>query len=241
MPTEPMPTEPMATGSSGPAGPEGVAPVDEGAGGPPARRARIATVVALLLVPVAGAALIVAGQQARQHELEGRLAVLVTGLLEGATADEHRAHGHDFGHAPAAGTGGGTGGDTGGDARPGAGREVAHGAGHEVGEVVCAVDPFGVEPAGAGTVAEVEWVYAHHMCAITGPGAGWAMSVRASGPIAVRLGGRPVVRVPEPGAGYPERVRRLIPERHHDAAFGEFGDEDAIEAARRRFDVATGR
>jgi hypothetical protein len=183
----------------------------------PARRARIATLVALVLVPVAGAALIVAGHQARRHELEGRLAVLVTGLLEGATADEHRGHGHDFGHD-----------------RP-------RGAGYEVGRVVCAVDPFGVEPAGAATVADVEWVYAHHMCAITGPGTGWARSVRASGPIAVRLGDPPVVRVPEPGAGYPERVRRLIPERHHAAAFGGFGDEDAIETARRRFAVATGR
>ncbi|MFI7439297.1 hypothetical protein [Nonomuraea indica] len=183
----------------------------------PARRVRIATVVALLLVPVAGAALLVAGHQARQQELEGRLAVLVTGLLEGATADEHRRHGHDFGH------------------------DRGQGAVHGAGEVVCAVDPFGVEPAGAATVAEVEWVYAHHMCAITGPGAGWARSVRASGPIAVRLGDPPVVRVPEPGTGYPERVRRLVPERHHAAAFGGFGDDDAIEAARRRFAAATGQ
>jgi hypothetical protein len=119
--------------------------------------------------------------------------------------------------------------------------EHGHEFGHEPGRVVCAVDPFGVEPAGAATVAEVEWVYAHHMCAITGPGAGWAMSVRASGPIAVQLSVPPVVRVPRPGAGYPERVRELIPVRYHEQALGEFGDEGAIEEARRRFERESGR
>ncbi|MCA2183767.1 hypothetical protein [Nonomuraea cavernae] len=124
-------------------------------------------------------------------------------------------------------------------ASPAEHHEHGHEFGPDAGRVVCAVDVFGTDPADAGTVAEVTWVYAHHMCAITGPGAGWSVSVRASGPIAVRLGTPDRVRVPQSGAGYPERVRELIPERYHDEAFGGFGDEDAIEAARERFVRAT--
>ena len=83
-------------------------------------------------------------------------------------------------------------------------------------------------------MAQVKWVYARHMCAITGAGNRVGrLGTRASGPIAVRLGDAPLVRVPTPGAGYPERVRQVIPERYHEEAFGEFADEDAIEAARR--------
>jgi hypothetical protein len=44
--------------------------------------------------------------------------------------------------------------------------------------------------------------------------------------------------VPEPGIGYPERVRQAIPERYHEEAFGEFADDAAIDAARARFSQA---
>ncbi len=113
--------------------------------------------------------------------------------------------------------------------------EHGHTFGEDAGRVVCAVDPFGVEPADAATVAEVDWVYARHLCAITGAGEDWAMSVRVSGPLAVRLGEQAEIRVPEPGIGYPERVRQAIPERYHEEAFGEFADDEAIDAARARF------
>src|SRR3954454_11184064 len=46
--------------------------------------------------------------------------------------------------------------------------------GEQAGRGVCAVDPFGFVPPTATTMAQVKWVYARHMCAITGPGAGWA-------------------------------------------------------------------
>ncbi|NRQ40463.1 hypothetical protein HII36_52900 [Nonomuraea sp. NN258] len=101
--------------------------------------------------------------------------------------------------------------------------------------VVCAVEPFGTEPADARALTEVRWVYARHMCAVKGASAEWSTSVRASGPLAVRLGSPPLVRVPEPGPGYPDRVRGLIPERYHDEAFAGFAAEDAIDAARQRF------
>ncbi|MFC4118694.1 hypothetical protein [Nonomuraea zeae] len=111
-----------------------------------------------------------------------------------------------------------------------------HAHGHSFdSRVVCAVEPFGTEPADATSLVEVRWVYARHMCAVTGAGTDWASSVRASGPIAVKVDIPPQIRVPEPGEGYPDRVRRLIPARYHEQAFAEFESEDAIDAARERF------
>ncbi|MFG1704938.1 hypothetical protein ACFLIM_17260 [Nonomuraea sp. M3C6] len=114
--------------------------------------------------------------------------------------------------------------------------EEHHAHGHDFdSRVVCAVEPFGTEPADASSLVEVKWVYARHMCAITGDSSDWSYSVRASGPIAVRLGIPPLVKVPEPGVGYPERVRQLIPARYHAEALAEFQDDAAIDAARQRF------
>jgi hypothetical protein len=111
-----------------------------------------------------------------------------------------------------------------------------HDHGHDFeSRVVCAVEPFGMDPPDASSLIEVKWVYARHMCAITGETRDWAMSVRASGPIAVRLGVPPLVKVPQSGMGYPERVRELIPARYQNDAFAEFSDEAAIDAARERF------
>ncbi|MEV0379249.1 hypothetical protein [Nonomuraea sp. NPDC050643] len=110
----------------------------------------------------------------------------------------------------------------------------AHGHSFES-RVVCAVEPFGTEPPGAKALVEVRWVYARHMCAVTGVSPDWAASVRASGPIAVKIDIPPQIRVPESGAGYPDRVRNLIPKRYHEQAFAEFSDDSAIEAARERF------
>ncbi|MFI7423391.1 hypothetical protein [Nonomuraea sp. NPDC049684] len=117
--------------------------------------------------------------------------------------------------------------------------EEHHDHGHGFGSrVVCAVEPFGTDPPDAAGLAEVRWVYARHLCAIVGESRDWAMSVRASGPIAVRLGVPPQVKVPAAGPGYPERVRALIPARYHDEAFADFSDEAAIDAARERFSHA---
>lgn len=112
-----------------------------------------------------------------------------------------------------------------------------HAHGHDFdSRVVCAVEPFGTEPPDATSLVEVTWVYARHLCAITGESDDWASSVRAGGPIAVKISIPPQVRVPEPGPGYPDRVKRLIPERYHEQAFREeFEDDAVIEAARQRF------
>lgn len=114
------------------------------------------------------------------------------------------------------------------------GEHHAHGHSFDS-RVVCAVEPFGTEPPDATSLVEVRWVYARHMCAITGESPDWASSVRASGPIAVKISIPPEVRVPKDGLGYPDRVRQLIPKRYHELAFEEFSDDSAIEAARERF------
>ncbi|MEO3874439.1 hypothetical protein ABGB18_37075 [Nonomuraea sp. B12E4] len=114
-----------------------------------------------------------------------------------------------------------------------------HSHGHNFdSSVVCAVEPFGTEPPNATSLVEVTWVYVRHMCAVTGVSPDWASSVRASGPIAVKISIPPQIRVPEAGQGYPDRVRRIIPARYHEQAFAEFTDDAAIDAAQERFALA---
>jgi hypothetical protein len=116
-----------------------------------------------------------------------------------------------------------------------------HDHGHEVaagGTVVCAVDPFGVNPPGATTIDQVGTVYALHLCAVAERGREWDMSVRYSGPLAANLGDPPVLTVVQPGAGYPERVHSLIPQRYWTRATGPFKDDAALADLRRRFDAA---
>src|SRR5690606_15366489 len=100
--------------------------------------------------------------------------------------------------------------------------EEHHDHGHhfeeDAGQVICAVEPFGVAPEGAQDVTQVEWVYARHMCAITGPGTDWKTSVRVAGPLAVRFGHHAEVRVPPPGPGYRDRVAVWSPGRGYEGA-----------------------
>jgi hypothetical protein len=116
-----------------------------------------------------------------------------------------------------------------------------HDHGHnfrEQGKVVCAVDPFGYEPADATTVAEVKTVYAHHLCAISGTSGVWNTSVRAAGPIVAQLSDPPAVRIVESGAGFDQRIRQMIPARYRAEAAGFFTDDAALADARQRFAAA---
>ncbi|GAA2793683.1 hypothetical protein [Nonomuraea dietziae] len=126
-------------------------------------RTRAAVLVAasaavLVAVAVTVVALAANADEFGPPELKRALALRVTQVLEQATLQEHREHGHHFGE-------------------------------HD-GQVVCAVAPFGVHPEGAVKVAEVRWVYAHHMCAVTGARQSWATSVRAAGPHRRTAGGQ---------------------------------------------------
>ncbi|WP_214106312.1 hypothetical protein [Acrocarpospora catenulata] len=115
-----------------------------------------------------------------------------------------------------------------------------HKHGHDFGDkparIICAVDPFGVEPYTATKVTEVRRVFAQHMCAITDTGDPWAKSVRAAGPLAVDLANPPKVEIPQSGEGYPEHVRQIIPDPFLEAAFSNYFDPNFIESARLRFE-----
>ncbi|MEN3310274.1 MAG: hypothetical protein V7603_6476 [Micromonosporaceae bacterium] len=107
--------------------------------------------------------------------------------------------------------------------------------------VVCAVDPFGVDPPGAATVAAVRTVYALHLCVVAERGKGWDYSTKSSGPFAARLSEPAQLQFAEPGRGYPDRVRALVPARYQERAVGVFTDRQALVRLRQRFDAIAGR
>jgi hypothetical protein len=101
--------------------------------------------------------------------------------------------------------------------------------------VMCAVDPFGVDPPGTTTAAGVRWVYALHLCVIGEPGTPWDYATKSAGPVAVGLGGSPVVRLPQPQLDYRTQVRQMIPARYQPEAFGSFGHPELVARLRQRY------
>jgi hypothetical protein len=104
-------------------------------------------------------------------------------------------------------------------------------------ELTCVAKSFGHEPAGATEIGDVRVVYAHRMCAATGPGLVWPSSIRETGPVAVRLGIPDSLVLPEKaGSGdgeatYADRIRAVIPPRYHEQAlaFPDFVDPEVAE------------
>jgi hypothetical protein len=141
--------------------------------------------------------------------LRTQLIAEVTPILEQETPAEHHDHGHDVG--------------------PGASGTAT---------VLCAVDPFGIDPPDATALAKVRSVYAYELCAVAVPGAPWESATRFSGPVAVRFGDPPVLLVPRQGTGYQDRVREIIPGQYLEHAFGGFKDAQAVAELHRRFDAA---
>jgi hypothetical protein len=120
-----------------------------------------------------------------------------------------------------------------------------HNHGHQVTEqdtVLCVAEVFGAEPADAASLSEVTDVYAYYMCAAGTPGTPYERSQRISGPVAVTLTNPPTARIAQAGAGYQDRVRAIIPERHLDRAFGVFVDSARPISLRARYEseVANG-
>ena len=103
----------------------------------------------------------------------------------------------------------------------------------------CVVTPFGVEPAGAATLAEVTVVYADASCATWKPGISFDDAGGSAAPVAVHLD---TGQFDHPGDGpaYSAEIRRIFPERLQDRAF-DIGSERAGEEAalRRRFAAVT--
>jgi hypothetical protein len=118
-----------------------------------------------------------------------------------------------------------------------------HDHGHEVGDddrIFCGVAVFGVEPASATVIEDVETVYGYYFCAVGRRGLPYLQSSRADGPIVVRLTDPPVVQVVPPGADYQERVRALMPDEYEELCFSGLPDQSVAEEVKRRYEAAFG-
>lgn len=183
---------------------------------PPPRRRGRARLIAVVLVVVAAALVAVVlrmgsgGAASRPPTLQNQLADRIAAVLEQSTPNDHHAHGH-----------------------------------HSIGDVnvvkgptLCAVRTLGFEPAEAKTVAEVRKVYAYHLCAIVEKGRAWDFAQKLSGPMAAELTDPMKIQVVEPGLGFQDRVRSLIPQPYQEEALKELLDEDQMRDLRKRFEEA---
>ncbi|MDQ7904182.1 hypothetical protein RB614_06550 [Phytohabitans sp. ZYX-F-186] len=183
---------------------------------PPPRRRGRARWIAVAVVVVAAAVLAVVLRSAgsagtsRPPTLRNQLADRIATVLEQSTPADHHGHGH---HSI---------GDT----------NVVKGP------TLCAVRTLGFEPAEAKTAAEVRTVYAYHLCAIVEPGRAWDFAQKLSGPMAVQLTEPMKIEVVEPGLGFQDRVRALIPAPYQVEALKELLDDDQMRDLRERFDEA---
>lgn len=124
--------------------------------------------------------------------------------------------------------------------------EHGHHIDDEATGILCAAEVFGFEPADATTVDRVRTIYAHHMCAVVGPGFGWPDGIRSGGPLAVDLAEPVTIRTPEQvpdgeEMDYAGRIRALIPVQYHTQALDTQGfvDQDVADALQRRYEEAT--
>lgn len=183
---------------------------------PPPRRRTRARWIAVAVVVVAAAVLALvlravgSGGPSRPPTLANQLADRIAAVLEASTPLDHHQHGHhSIGDANAAKI-----------------------------PTLCAVRTLGFEPAEAKTVAEVRTVYAYHLCAMVEPGRTWDGARKLSGPMAAQLTEPVKIQVVEPGLGFPDRVRSLIPAPYQEEALKELLEEDQMRDLRERFDEA---
>lgn len=127
------------------------------------------------------------------------------------------------------------------DASPDEHADHGHDFGADYG-VLCTAEVFGFDPPSATSAAEVDTVYALHMCAVVIPGLGWPQAVRAFGPLAVELTDPAEVILPQQldlgeDAVQADRVRALFPEEHHDVALEPRMDPALVEGLRDRLEA----
>jgi hypothetical protein len=183
---------------------------------PSPRRSGRARWVAVAVAVVAVAALAVvlrvvdSGGPSGPPTLQNQLADRIAVVLEQSTPNDHHQHGH-----------------------------------HSIGDVnavkgptLCAARTLGFEPAEATTTAEVRLVYAYHLCVIVEPGRAWDFAQKLSGPMSMELTEPPKIKVVEPGPGFQDRVRALIPPPYQEEALKELLDDDQMRDLRKRFDEA---
>ena len=113
-----------------------------------------------------------------------------------------------------------------------------HDLGTEPGRVLCTVEIYGFDPAGATAEDQVTRAYGYHLCAIGSSQFVWDLAPKVVGPIVVDYATRPPgVRVVESGEGYPERIREMIPERFQDQARHGFTNGQTVADLRSRYNT----
>jgi hypothetical protein len=103
------------------------------------------------------------------------------------------------------------------------------------GKVLCVAEPFGYQPRSAARLEDVTVIYAYYLCAAGEPGTDWDYSSRISGPVVVSVK-PPRVQIAEAGAGYPDRVKAMIPAEWYSRAVAGFSDPSTPAGLRLRYD-----
>lgn len=192
---------------------------DPAAAGPPGPkrwyRNRFVWVAAVLLVVSATAVVLVRGRgsDTSPSDLQAQLDVRLLTLLEEVEPEQHQGHGDHVNQAS-------------GEAK-----------------VVCGVHTFGYEPKDATTMADVDRVYAYHLCGIAEPKRPWDWAVKLVGPVIVGLDSEPPtieVAAATENVSYRDRVRQLFPPEYQERAFNAFLTEEGFAELRRRYDAAAG-
>jgi len=103
------------------------------------------------------------------------------------------------------------------------------------GKVLCVAEPFGYQPRTTQRIEDVSVIYAYYLCAAGEKGTEWDSASRISGPVVVTMK-PPRIQIAEAGAGYPDRVRALIPPQWQARALAGFSDPATPTQLRLRYD-----
>lgn len=108
------------------------------------------------------------------------------------------------------------------------------------GKVLCVAEPFGYQPRGAQRIEDVTVIYAYYLCAAGEKGTEWDFASRISGPVVVTVK-PPRIQIADAGAGYPDRVRAMIPPEWLARAQAGFTDQATPANLRKRYDSEIAR
>lgn len=171
--------------------------------------------VVLVLVAVTAVALVrTTGSGTSPEDLRGQLDVRLLTLLEEVEPEAHQGHG-----------------------------DLANQANKESAKVICGVRTFGFEPKEASAVADVDRVYAFHLCGVAEPKKPWDWAVKLVGPVIVGLAKEPpTIEVAQATdtVNFRDRVAQMFPPEYREQAVNEFLTEEGMRELRRRYDAAAG-
>ncbi len=181
-------------------------------------RNRFVWVAVILLAVSVGAVALVnsAGSKAEPADVHAQVVTRMRTILEQADPGQHN-HAHH-----------GQGVTAEGEAKP---------------PVICGVHVYGYEPADVTTLADVQTVYAFHLCGIAEPKRPWDVAVKLAGPLIVDLSTQPpgiqVVEATE-DVIFVDRLRQMFPAKYLEPALKEAVGASEMADLRRRYDAAAG-